>query len=464
MVRLPARAVTIARRLKAAARAWPKRPPAAATQRGAGPCRLGAVAWTGNAIVAVFILGLGTWSVFAPLKSAALASGVVEPETSRKTIQHLEGGIVRTIAVRNGDRVSAGQVLVVLDDTGPRTARTALFEQYWDARLRQARLLAEQVDGDRIAVSDDRLAVALRDATVREILAGQQTIMDTRRAVRRSEATIYRRRADEIRAEISGLSAQRAAILEQRQILEREIAAVTPLVTKRLERRSRLLQLEREAAGLRGTLGEITAKLSQAAQNLDESHAQFLKLKSDRQDGIARDLRETGSEVLQLGERLSAADDRLARATIRAPLDGVVANLRIHTVGGVVGAGEPLLDILPERDRLVASVRIRPEDIDVVRTGLPARLHLLPYDQRRVPLLLGRVTYVSADRIAGPGEDKPYYAATIDVDAGQLAALKTMSLLPGMPVQAMIETGSGTVALYALKPLIDSFGRAFRED
>lgn len=464
MSTLPALLSTTACRIRALAAARVNRPPTARADPASAPPRLGAVAWFGNTIVAVFILGLGTWSVFAPLSSAAIASGIVAPETSRKTIQHLEGGIVKRILVRNGQRVSAGQVLITLDDTRPRTERAALWAQYWDARLRQARLLAEQRDSDRIALPADSLAIASQDRVVREILAGQRKILRTRLAVRRSEATIFRRRAAEIQDEIAGLTAQRTAIRDQRELLDREISAVLPLVNKKLERKSRLLQLQRQAAGLRGALGETDAQISQAGQNLNESQAQFLKFESDRQDEIAQRLRDTGTEALRLSERLRAVDDQLARTEIRAPLGGIVANLRVHTIGGVIGAGEPLLDLVPGKDRLVVTVHVRPDDINVVHPGLPARLHLLPYDQRRVPLLAGRVTYVSADRVAGQNGDEPYYEATIRLDAKQLAALKDVSLLPGMPVQAMIETGRSTAAVYALRPLIDSFGRAFRED
>ncbi len=463
MFRLPAPVSITAGRIRAAAAVRLKRTPRPRKPAADLP-RLGAIAWTGNLVVAIFILGLGTWSVFAPLKSAAIAPGIVEPETSRKTVQHFEGGIVRQILVRNGDRVSAGQLLVKLDDTRPRTERAALWAQYWDARVRQARLLCEQAGKDTIVLPDGARSIASHDEVVREILDGQQNILRTRLAVRASQLAIFRRRAGEIKDEIAGLAARRTAIRQQQDILQREIAAVIPLVAGKLERRSRLLGLQREAANLRGSLGETDAQISQAGQNLDESRAQLLKFESDRQDEIAQRLRETGTEMLQLAERLRAAEDRLARADIRAPLDGIVANLHVHTAGGVVGAGEPLLDLVPEADRLVVTVHVRPDDMNAVRPGLPARLHLLPYDQRRLPLLAGRVTYVSADRVSGADGDKPYYAATIRVDDRQLAALRDVSLLPGMPVQAMIETGRSTVALYALRPLLDSFGRAFREE
>jgi HlyD family secretion protein len=426
--------------------------------------RLGAIAWTGNCLVAFFVVGLGTWSVFAPLSSAAIASGVVEPETSRKTVQHLEGGIVRQILVKNGQKVLAGQTLIKLDDTKARSQRDGLWGQFWDARIREARLISEQTGSSEFVLPEDVEAAAGTDRVVQAILESQRKIFATRRTVKESQIVITRQRMGEIEQEIVGLRARKTAIHAQSEILRREIDAVTPLVQKKLERQSRLLELNREGAALDGQLGETEAQISQAGQNLNESRAEILKFENDWQDEIAQSLRDTENEVLQLGERMRATGDQLARTEIRAPLGGVVTNLRIHTKGGVIGAGEPLLDLVPGEDRLVVTVHVRPDDINVVHVGLPARVHLLPYDQRRVPLLAGRVEYVSADRLSGLDGDRPYYVATIRIDARQLAAMKDVLLLPGMPVQALIETGQSTVALYALRPLIDSFDRAFREN
>lgn len=426
--------------------------------------RLGTVAWTGNCLVGFFVLGLGIWSVFAPLSSAAIASGVVEPESSRKTVQHLEGGIVRAILVRNGDRVVAGQALVRLDDTQPRSERDALLAQYWDARIREARLRAEQDDSRDMAISQEIEAAAHDDAVVGAILGGQRKIFHTRYAVEQSQREILRQRIGEAEQQAIGLAARKTAIIAQMQFVRRETDAASVLVAKKLERQSRLLELGRETASLTGQLGETGAQILQAGQNLNESHAELLKFEGDRQEQIARELRETGDTVFRVGKRLQAVADQLARTEIRAPIDGTVANLRIHTREGVIGPGEPLLDLVPAQDRLVVTVHIKPTDINVVHVGLTARVHFLPYDQRRVPLVVGRVDYVSADRIVGSDGDKPYYAATISIDPANLALANGVSLISGMPVQALIETGQSTVAVYALRPLIDSFGRAFREN
>jgi len=426
--------------------------------------RLGAVAWTGNCLVGFFVLGLGIWSVFAPLSSAAIASGVVEPESSRKTVQHLEGGIIRAILVKNGDRVAAGQTLIRLDDTQPRSERDALLAQYWDARIREARLRSEQDGRHDMVIPEDVETAARDDAVVGAILDGQRRIFRTRYAVEQSQREILRQRIGEVEQQAAGLAARKTAIIAQMRFVGRETDAASELVAKKLERQSRLLELGRETASLTGQLGETGAQILQAQRNLKESYAELLKFEGDRQEQIARELRESEDTAFRVGKRLQAVAAQLARTDIRAPIDGTVANLRVHTRDGVIGPGEPLLDLVPAQDRLVVTVHVKPTDINVVHVGLTARVHFLPYDQRRVPLVFGRVDYVSADRISGNDGEKPYYAATISIDPAALASAKGVSLIPGMPVQALIETGQSTVAVYALRPLIDSFGRAFREN
>ena len=426
--------------------------------------QLRGVAWTGNLLIGVFVLGFGIWSVVAPLKSAAIASGIVEPESSRKTIQHLEGGIVRQILVKNGDTVSSGQVLIRLDDIKPRTESNSLSGQFWDAKARQARLLSEQAGKDHIVLSDEIQAAARTHPEIPEILSGQQKIFETRRDVARSQIVVIQMKMRQIQQEIIGLQAQQVALSTRADIVHKEIDTITALVSKKLERQSRLLDLMRENADINGQLGETAAQIARAEQAISEAQADLLKFESDRQNEIAQSLRETESQLLQLAERMQAVDDQLSRTEIRAPQDGVITDLRIHTAGGVVGAGEPLLDLVPKEDRLIVTARIRPEDINVVHIGLPTKLHLLPYDQRRVPLLSGTVVYVSADRLVDEQSGQSYYAATIRVSDEQLATMKDVKLVPGMPVQALIETGQSTVALYALRPVLDSFSRAFRED
>ncbi|MBB6488649.1 HlyD family type I secretion periplasmic adaptor subunit [Rhizobium lusitanum] len=437
-------------------------------QRGPAPPSpmpgLRGVIWTGNLLVGVFIVGLGAWSVLAPLKSAAVAPGVIEPESSRKTIQHLEGGIVRRILVKNGDTVTAGQVLIELDDTKSRSERDSIQGQLWDAEGSRARMLAEQTGSDHVAYPPDLRAAMDRDPSVGAILAGQRKIFEARRSVMQAEIGITNEKVAQVQQEIVGLGAQKTALAERAAISQQELDQVTALNAKGLERKNTVLNLQREKADLAGQQGQVEAQISRAYQVISESQADLAKLESSRLSEVAQGMRDTESQIMQLRERLWAIDDQLSRTDIRAPEDGTIMNLHIHTAGGVIGAGEPLVDLLPSSDRLIVSVHVRPEDINLVRPGLEARVHLLPYNQRRVPLLKGRVEYVSADRLTDAQTGQPYFAATVRVTDERLAKMSDVELVAGMPAQTMIETGESSVAFYAVRPLLDSFNRAFRED
>lgn len=426
--------------------------------------RLRDVTWTGNLLVCCFVLGLGTWSTLAPLESAAIAVGTVESESSRKTIQHLEGGIIREILVADGDVVHAGQTLISLEDTKARAEAESLQGQLWDATAREARLRAEQHGEEQLSFPAELETARNASPSVATVLAGQQSIFETRRQVFQSQAAVNRDKRSQVEKEIEGLTAQQSAASKRIEIVHEEVDTVAMLVNKGLERRPRLLTLQRETADIEGRRGEIVAQISRAGQVINESQATLIKLENDRQNEIAQSLREVQSQIFQIRERLQAADDQLLRTVVKAPEDGVVTDLRIHTPGGVVGAGAPLMDIVPRQDRLVVTARVRPEDIDVVRPGLSAEVSLLPYNQRRVPRLKGIVTRVSADRLLDKRTDQPYYAAKIHVQDPRVAEVDGIRIIPGMPAQVFIKTGRGTVALYALKPLLDSFNNAFHED
>jgi membrane fusion protein, type I secretion system len=426
--------------------------------------RLRGVTWTGNLLVCGFVVGLGTWSTYAPLESAAIAIGTVESESSRKTIQHLEGGIVREILVADGDVVRAGQTLISLEDTKARAEAQSLQGQLWEATAREARLRAEQRGDERVSFPARLEMAQMASSSVADVLAGQQAIFETRRQVFQSQAAVNREKRSQVEKEIEGLRAQESAAARRIDIVREEAATVATLVSKGLERRPRLLNLEREIADIEGRRGEIVAQISRAGQVISESEAVLLKLEHDRQNEIAQSLREVQNQIFQIWERLQAASDQLSRTAVKAPEDGVVTDLKVHTPGGVIGAGAPLMDLVPRQDRLIVIARVRPEDIDVVRPGLSADVNLLPYNQRRVPRLHGTVMHVSADRLADKRTDQPYYATKIRVQDPAGAGIDGVQIIPGMPAQVFIKTGRGTVALYALRPLLDSFHGAFRED
>src|SRR5712671_5079006 len=273
--------------------------------------RLRGVTRTGNLLVGCFVLGLGTWSFFAPLESAAIAFGTVESESSRKTIQHLEGGIIRAILVADGDAVRAGQTLISLEDTKARAEAQSLQGQLWDATAREARLQAEQHAEERVSFSAMLETAQKANPSVAAVLAGQQSIFETRRQVFQSQAAVNREKRSQVEKEIEGLRAQEGAASRRIEIVREEAATVAMLVSKGLERRPRLLNLERETADIEGRRGEIVAQISRAEQVINESQATLLKLENDRQNEIAQSLREVQNQIFQIRERLQAADDQL---------------------------------------------------------------------------------------------------------------------------------------------------------
>ena len=416
------------------------------------------------AIVGVFVIGFGVWAVFAPLESAAIAGGAIEAESSRKTIQHLEGGIVDRILVNDGDHVSAGQPLIRLDDTKAHASVQVLQMQLWDAQALEARLLAERGGRSTIQFPLTIRPAAHNEPALAELIAGQIKIFDTRRNLQAARIDVIRQRKAQTEQEIAGLRFQVEAARKRVAIIGDEIAVVAPLVAKRLQARSRLSQLEREQAEIDGRLGDKLAQISQAEQSIGESQAMILQLESDHNTEIAQSLRETRAQIFELLERVQAASDVLARTVVRAPEAGTVTDLRIHTPGGVIAAGEPLLDLVPSQDRLIVRVQVKPEDIDLVRPGLDARIRLLSYKHRRVPPVDGVLTYVSADRLVDKETERTFYTARIRIDEASLRALPEVQIMPGMPVEVLIKTGEFTVAHYALRPVFDSFNRAFRED
>jgi HlyD family secretion protein len=417
----------------------------------------------GTALVGIFVIGFGTWAVMAPLESAAMAPGTVVSESSRKTVQHLEGGIIAAILVHDGDTVTAGQTLIRLDDTKARTTLVALRGQLWDAKAREARLVAERDGAAAISFPAD-LTADQAEPAVAAAIGGQQKIFDTRHSLQDSKIAAIKERINQVHEEITGHQSEVTALGRRMELLQDEIAGVKTLVNQGLERKPRLLQLQRDFAEMEGRRGDTLAQVAKAKQTIAESEIDILSVQNDRQKDVADELRETQKKGHELAEQAQAAADVLARVDVRAPEAGIITDLHVHTPGGVINPGEALLDLVPQSDRLVIEAQVRPEDIDRVHEGLSAQVRLLPYKQRRTPPLDATVIYVSADRLTDKKNDHAYYTARLRIDEKELAALDDdVHLMPGMPSEAMIKTGEMTVAAYALSPILDSFHRAFRE-
>jgi HlyD family secretion protein/epimerase transport system membrane fusion protein len=415
----------------------------------------------GTAIATAFFAGFGGWAATAPLAGAAVAPAVVAPEGSRKTVQHLEGGIVREILVRDGSLVTAGQPLLQLDDTQARAEHAALLAQWRAAKAEEARLLAEQTGCDGPDFPAELLRAGNDDPDVARLLASEADRLTTRRAALRDQQSVLDERVAQAEAEIAGLEAEIASANRQLGLIVEELEVVQDLLRKGLERRPRLLALQRTQAQIQGTIGANRAAIARAGQEIAEARQQSRSLESTQAEQVATELAEAREKLAALGEKLRATADQLARTVVTAPVDGTVVNLKVKTTGGVIEPGQPILDLVPATAELLLEARVAPPDIDEVHTGLQAQVHLLAFKSRNLTRIEGLVREVSADRLEDPANHQPYYLARVAVDRATLPAGITMTA--GMPADVMIVTGERTLLQYLLRPITDTLRRGLRE-
>ena len=422
-----------------------------------GPVLIGAT------VVLLFFGGVGGWAAVAPLASAAIAPGVISPDGNRRTVQHLEGGIIREILVRDGDRVTAGDPLMVLSDAQPQASHQLLMSQYRMLSATWARLHAEQL-GLLAVTFPDWLEADRDNPDVGALLDTQARQFETRRQTLGGRADILRRRIAQLLEEIAGLEAEITSQSTQLALIDEEIDGVAGLVAQGLERRPRLLSLQRSKAEIEGALAQNRAAIARAEQAIGETELQILTVRVERADEVAAELNQVQTELLTLEERLVASDDVLRRLEVTAPISGTVMGLRFHSADGVVGPGEAIADIVPFDEDLLVDARVSPLDIDVVRPGLIAQVYLSAYPQRNLPRIEGTVRQVSADSFEDETTGQSYYLARVEVDRQRLAALdQDIDLLPGMPAEVMIYTGERTVLDYFTDPVIQTVRRSMRE-
>lgn len=440
----------------------PERPRAAAAGGGPAGMAIGRTVAFGALVVLLFFGGFAAWSTFAPLESASIAPGVLSVSGERKTVQHLEGGIVAAIEVAEGDRVTAGETLVVLDDTRARAAAADL-----EAKLRSEAALKARLEAERDGLAETRYPAWLRAALARagreDILATQDRIFAALARSHANRIAIHRQRIAQLREERDGLADEVEALDRQLVLLREEAADIRALVEKGFERRPRLRALEREIAHRTGARARNRAGAARVEQRIAETRLVIAELGNERLNRVVAELREVETRLAALGERLRTARDVLARTRIAAPASGTVVELRIFTRGGVIRPGEPLMDIVPDGEPLVVKAQVDPTDIDSVYPGLPAQVRLTAFSHLTTPPLDGAVRQVSADRLVDERTGASWYEAEIALEPGQ-PALADLNLQPGMPAEVMIVTGETTAIAYLLKPIAASLSRALREE
>jgi epimerase transport system membrane fusion protein len=429
----------------------------------------GAIA-AGFGVIAVFFFGIGGWAAYAPLNGAVVAPGVVKVEGNRKTIQHLDGGIVKELLVKEGEWVFPSQRLMVLEDTQARAAVDMLSQQSYVLRAQEARLLAER-DGDKAIAFPDELSSQRDDLAIRKILDTETKQFEIRRTGLEGQVSVLKQRIAELREQISGAEAQQTAVKESLAIVAAELKDQQFLLDKGLTQRPRVLELERTAAGMKGQQGDLIGAVAKARQAIGEIELQIVQARNDRMTEVAKDLREAQAKLSDVIPRLQAARDVLDRTVIRSPYTGNVVDLSVFSVGGVIQRGEKIMDIVPSLlpgqpnflNGLVTEANINVDDIHDVRAGMRAELHFTAYKQRLIPIIHGEVIDVSADRLTDKRTGTPYYTALIKFDEQELAASKEVKLFPGMAVTVMIPTTERTALDYLIGPIAASFDQSFRQ-
>jgi HlyD family type I secretion membrane fusion protein len=423
---------------------------------------MSAVALRGWLIVIVFFGLFGSWALIAPLNGAVVANGFVKVEGNRKSIQHLDGGIVKELRVREGSKVSRGDTLVVLDDGQARAEFDVLNQLYAVLKMTEARLKVELAGGGQLEYPRD-LDDRRNDREIISLWEGQQRQFEVRKQALEGQYNIIKEKIAQLQAQIAGGEAQLKGLSAQLESIGKENVTLAPLLERGLVTRPRILQLERTAAGLEGQIGEINGNIARSRQSIAEQMEQATQVGHQRSTEVAQELRDVQAKLVETVPKLANARAMLERMIIRAPYGGQVVGLTIFSVGGVVGRGDKIMDIVPDRQSLVIEAQVGVDDISDVHPDLRAEVHLTAYKQRTTPIIHGDVIDVSADRLTDNRSGSPYYTALIRVDESELAALPHVRLYPGMPATVMIPTIERTALQYLMGPLSQAFNRALRE-
>jgi HlyD family type I secretion membrane fusion protein len=414
-------------------------------------------------IIGILFGGFGTWASMAPLSSAAIAPGTVVVDSSRKSVQHLEGGIIREILVRDGDVVEAGQVLLRLDGASVRAALASLQPMLTINEAQKARLRAERDGLEAIDFDFENLAAdAKANGATAQILAGQQRVFETRHNALLGEKALNANRLAQSRQRLSGLEQQLVVKKRERALMARELADQQTLLGKGYTTQRRVAAAERTVQQLDSDYADLQSKVAESGVLVERYELEDSQITKNFVEQVENDLYKAEQESYQLLERLRAIQDQYARLDVRAPVSGVVVNMVTHTIGGVIGPGSPILDIVPKNDELMVEAQIRPADIDGVKAGLLADVRFPAFDGTEIPRLSGNVTTVSADRLIGSG-GTAYFLVRVRVDQAELARLGGRALIPGMPAEVLINKSARTLLSYLLAPLVHGVWTAFRQ-
>jgi HlyD family secretion protein len=413
---------------------------------------------------AVLTLGAATaWATTAQMAGAVIAAGTVVVESYVKKVQHLSGGIVAEIFVKEGSRVDADQLLLRLDDTLLRANLGVVQSQLDLLVAREARLSAERDEADNV-VFPPTLVARSKERDIAVSIGGEQKLFEARSDARRGQRSQFRERILQTEQEVAGLTAQQTAKNSEIKFIGEELAGVADLYKQNLVTIVRYMQLQRDQARLRGEHGQLTAQIARSRAKIAETELQMLQLEQDFRTEVLKDLRETQGRIAELGERVNAAQDQFQRVEIRAPQAGVVYQLTTHTVGGVIAPGETVMQIVPKADRLLIEAKIAPQDVDQLVVGAPVYVRVLAGNRRTLGDLRGTLLLFGPDVMREQqSSHQPFYLARVELAEDPGSGLGGLQLMPGMPVEVYVRTEDRTPLDYLIKPLREQVARTFRE-
>lgn len=417
----------------------------------------------GLAVVVLLLGGMGSWAVATKLAGAVIAPGTLVVENNVKKVQHPAGGVVKELRVKEGDKIAAGDLLILLDGTQVRANLDIILGSLDELAARKARLEAESEGTEQVTFPAE-LAARTHEPELKKILSGEQTLFTLRKAERIGQKGLLRERIAQLGKEVEGLTAQAAAKERETDLVAKELTGTQQLYRQGLMTLARLTDLERTAARLDGERAQLVASTAQAKGRIAEMELEIIQIDQKLRAEVGAQLADLRTKLSEFEERRTAARDQLDRLAITAPQSGTVHELAVHTIGGVVQAAESLMLIIPSATALAVDARIAPGEVDRLHAGQKVALRFSSFNQQMTPEIDGRLVRVSADVVEDERTGLSYYTARIDISADQLGRLGKVELLPGMPVETFIVTEERTVLSYLLKPLSDQVLHAFRQE
>ena len=417
----------------------------------------------GYGSIAVFLGFFGYWAATAPLAGAAIAPGVVAASGQNLKIEHLEGGTIVSVEVKEGDRVKADQQLLTLDPTVPKAQLDRLLKSDVSLRADAARLTVERDGGESLEFTPDLQKLA-SDSGLADVLAEQKNEFTARLRRHKNELAILGERLGALEESVSGLEARRTAADEQLKIVKEETSRKLKLLDKGLTDRNQYTQLLRSQADLLGQVATAESQLAGVKNQINEAKGQIVRANSQRVEDSLKELSDVRSKTADIAEQIKAARSVLKRTIVKAPADGIIVSLNVKSPGLTIRPGDTVLELLPTTSNLVIDARVDPRDIDVVQIGQQVRLRFVALNSTTTPEVSGDISYISADRIVDPSTRQPYYTARVRITQNLPPEIKLEQIYPGMPVETYISRGDRTFVEYLIKPIMDSLSRSFREE